>query len=70
LIVSALPCLAGSNEVGELPAKAGWIWRTVVVVLPTPKAEAPARAIPPPSTLAAASAATGSKSPRELTVRL
>ena len=59
LIVSALPGRV-SNEVGELPPSAGWICRTVVVLLPTPNAEAPASEIAPPTRPAANSATTGS----------
>src|SRR5947208_3639214 len=60
LIVSARPRLAVSKEVGELPPRAGWIWRTVVVLLPTPSAVAPTSETTPPTTPAAPSAATGS----------
>ena len=55
---------------GELPPRAGWICRTVVVVRPTPSAVAPMSETTPPSTLAAPSAAAGNTCPRELTVRL
>src|SRR6266516_7204313 len=70
LIDSPLPGFAVWNEVGELPPRAGWICRTVVVVRPTPSAVAPTSETTPPSTLAAPSAAAGNTCPRELTVRL
>ena len=70
LIVIALPGLTGLNDVGELPAKAGSIWRTVVVLPPTPSAEAPASEIAPPNRPAARSAAMGSNCLRERTVGL
>jgi hypothetical protein len=70
LIVSALPGVAVSKEVGEMPPSTGSIWRTVVVLPPIPNASTPSSETAPPRTLAPTSAAAGRRFPRELTFRL